>query len=239
MSMPFQGAPSGSHLMDDEGENGENDDEGKDGLETVNEEEGDGQGQAGSGESDISVVEAVVERAVAENAAQQHKGHHGSSHGSHGHGYGAHKGHHHHHHHHQEKGPSQEEVLEEVLTAELAAAAQRVLKSRSVSNLGLNHNQEEGGGDDENGNVDEAEQGSSKSEKTGVKDLKALPNNERIDYFVSETMINSVVHQYLIGMKAHFSYWNNKDMMYYLVRCCRENKVVVVETPVTETAEEK
>ncbi|KAL2919610.1 hypothetical protein HK105_200522 [Polyrhizophydium stewartii] len=40
---------------------------------------------------------------------------------------------------------------------------------------------------------------------------------ERLDYFVQESVIENTVHQYFVGMKAHFSYWNSKDMMHYIL----------------------
>lgn len=32
-------------------------------------------------------------------------------------------------------------------------------------------------------------------------------DRERFDYFVEEKTIDNVIHQYMIGMNAHFSYW--------------------------------
>jgi hypothetical protein len=41
--------------------------------------------------------------------------------------------------------------------------------------------------------------------------------------------MDSVFHQYILGMQAHFSYWNQKDIMSFLVRACIEKKVPIVE----------
>ncbi|ORY50447.1 hypothetical protein BCR33DRAFT_713245 [Rhizoclosmatium globosum] len=84
---------------------------------------------------------------------------------------------------------SQQDV-EEVLTEELAASAERILKR------------------------DPSPEKEVPTEKTNE---KPLPLKERLDYFVTETVMENTVHQYLIGMKAHFSYWNNKDMMFHIV----------------------
>ncbi|KAJ3191223.1 hypothetical protein HK101_007971 [Irineochytrium annulatum] len=47
---------------------------------------------------------------------------------------------------------------------------------------------------------------------------RPLPLQERLDYFVTETVIDSVLHQYLIGMKAHFCYWTQKDIIYHVLQ---------------------
>ncbi|ORZ18436.1 DDHD domain-domain-containing protein [Absidia repens] len=49
--------------------------------------------------------------------------------------------------------------------------------------------------------------------------LKALPGFRRLDYELqSESMFGGMVsNQYLIGLHAHFSYWNNKDMLWRMV----------------------
>ncbi|CAO3598789.1 unnamed protein product [Absidia cylindrospora] len=49
--------------------------------------------------------------------------------------------------------------------------------------------------------------------------LKALPGFRRLDYELqSESMFGGMVsNQYLIGLQAHFSYWNNKDMLWRMV----------------------
>ncbi|RKO90389.1 DDHD domain-containing protein [Blyttiomyces helicus] len=41
---------------------------------------------------------------------------------------------------------------------------------------------------------------------------------QRIDFFMQAPTIDNVMHQYLIGLKAHFSYWGNKDMMHKIVK---------------------
>ncbi|KAJ3107440.1 S23-interacting protein [Phlyctochytrium planicorne] len=48
-----------------------------------------------------------------------------------------------------------------------------------------------------------------------------LPLEHRTDFFFTENVMDNMVHQYFIGMKAHFCYWNNKDLMHHLVRCVK------------------
>ncbi|KAJ3028096.1 UNVERIFIED_CONTAM: hypothetical protein HDU68_002481 [Siphonaria sp. JEL0065] len=89
--------------------------------------------------------------------------------------------------------------VEEVLTEEFAAAAERVLK-RDPSPARESH----------------AFKGTKEEETTSSAE-KPLPLKERLDYFVTETVMDNTVHQYLIGMRAHFAYWGNKDMMFHIL----------------------
>ncbi|TPX60375.1 hypothetical protein PhCBS80983_g01796 [Powellomyces hirtus] len=43
------------------------------------------------------------------------------------------------------------------------------------------------------------------------------PPRRRLDYYVQDNIIDNVFQQYLIGMKAHFSYWSNKNAMHHMV----------------------
>ncbi|KAJ3234868.1 hypothetical protein HDU81_001082 [Chytriomyces hyalinus] len=101
---------------------------------------------------------------------------------------------------------SQQEV-EQVLTEELAAAAERVLKrpTKKARNTVPEHDIKERLEDDKS--VPDAQ------EEKETTDETPLPLKDRLDYFVTENIMDSTYHQYLIGMRAHFSYWTNKDMM--------------------------
>ncbi|KAJ1554057.1 hypothetical protein HK405_006132, partial [Cladochytrium tenue] len=52
----------------------------------------------------------------------------------------------------------------------------------------------------------------------------ALPGGTRVDYFFTESIMDNMISQYLVGMKAHFSYWTNKDMMYFILKRLREER---------------
>ncbi|KAI8843340.1 hypothetical protein BJ741DRAFT_692939 [Chytriomyces cf. hyalinus JEL632] len=107
---------------------------------------------------------------------------------------------------------SQQEV-EQVLTEELAAAAERVLKrptKRARDSL-----PEDGDRVKERLKDDKALPDAQEEKET--RDERPLPLKDRLDYFVTENIMDSTYHQYLIGMRAHFSYWTNKDMMYHIV----------------------
>ncbi|KAI9102050.1 hypothetical protein DFS34DRAFT_612627 [Phlyctochytrium arcticum] len=43
------------------------------------------------------------------------------------------------------------------------------------------------------------------------------PLHPRLDYYVQDNIIDNVVQQYLIGLKAHFTYWTNKNVVYHII----------------------
>jgi hypothetical protein len=45
-----------------------------------------------------------------------------------------------------------------------------------------------------------------------------LDMSQRIDFFVQESLIDNNVHQFLLGLKSHFSYWWNKDIHHFIVK---------------------
>jgi hypothetical protein len=46
----------------------------------------------------------------------------------------------------------------------------------------------------------------------------------RFDYYVSSNTIDTVVHQYFLGLGAHFSYWKDKDIMFFCLEKILNNK---------------
>ncbi|TPX41334.1 hypothetical protein SeLEV6574_g06146, partial [Synchytrium endobioticum] len=56
---------------------------------------------------------------------------------------------------------------------------------------------------------------SSEHERSTPPSSRFLPN--RLDYCFSEPMMDSVLHAFFIGIRAHFSYWENKDFHYHLL----------------------
>ncbi|KAJ3239696.1 hypothetical protein HDU78_002695 [Chytriomyces hyalinus] len=107
---------------------------------------------------------------------------------------------------------SQQEV-EQVLTEELAAAAERVLKRPTKK---ARDSLPEDGDHVKERLKDDKALPDAQEEKES-RDERPLPLKDRLDYFVTESIMDSTYHQYLIGMRAHFSYWTNKDMMYHIV----------------------
>lgn len=48
---------------------------------------------------------------------------------------------------------------------------------------------------------------------------KKLPGGRRIDYVLQpESVISMIANEYLIGLRAHFSYWTNKDFIWHMLR---------------------
>ncbi|KAI8897418.1 DDHD domain-containing protein [Globomyces pollinis-pini] len=41
---------------------------------------------------------------------------------------------------------------------------------------------------------------------------------QRVDFFVQQQLLDNMVHQYMVGLRAHFSYWCDKDIMYYILK---------------------
>lgn len=58
-----------------------------------------------------------------------------------------------------------------------------------------------------------------KSEAEAAKQQKTLPGNRRIDHVLQpESFMSMIANEYLVGMRAHFSYWTNKDLLWHIVR---------------------
>lgn len=57
------------------------------------------------------------------------------------------------------------------------------------------------------------DEGNTKNEKI------TLPGGRRIDYVLQpESVISMIANEYLIGLRAHFSYWTNKDFIWHMLR---------------------
>ncbi|KAI9490325.1 DDHD domain-containing protein [Zychaea mexicana] len=47
----------------------------------------------------------------------------------------------------------------------------------------------------------------------------ALPLGRRYDYELTpESLMGMISNEYILGLRAHFSYWNNKDMLWHIFR---------------------
>jgi hypothetical protein len=42
--------------------------------------------------------------------------------------------------------------------------------------------------------------------------------DKRFDYYIQESLIDNNVHQYLLGLRSHFSYWWNKEIHYFIIK---------------------
>jgi hypothetical protein len=59
------------------------------------------------------------------------------------------------------------------------------------------------------------------------------PLDRRIDFVLHEPRMRTL-NEYVIGIRAHFSYWRNRDLMRYLARCLGPS--TPPGTPITETS---
>ncbi|CAO3656995.1 unnamed protein product [Mucor hiemalis] len=51
------------------------------------------------------------------------------------------------------------------------------------------------------------------------RELKKLPGNCRMDYVLQpDSVMSMIANEYLIGLRAHFSYWTNKDLLWHMLR---------------------
>ncbi|OAD80582.1 hypothetical protein PHYBLDRAFT_156921 [Phycomyces blakesleeanus NRRL 1555(-)] len=65
----------------------------------------------------------------------------------------------------------------------------------------------------------EAEQAEEELEAERQFELKKLPGARRIDHVLQpESFMSMIANEYLVGMRAHFSYWTNKDLLWHIVR---------------------
>lgn len=54
---------------------------------------------------------------------------------------------------------------------------------------------------------------------TEERELKKLPGNCRMDYVLQpDSVMSMIANEYLIGLRAHFSYWTNKDLLWHMLR---------------------
>ncbi|KAI9024972.1 DDHD domain-containing protein [Phycomyces nitens] len=71
----------------------------------------------------------------------------------------------------------------------------------------------------ENAKKSEAEQAEEDLEAERQFELKKLPGARRIDHVLQpESFMSMIANEYLVGMRAHFSYWTNKDLLWHIVR---------------------
>ncbi|KAI9472906.1 hypothetical protein BDB00DRAFT_216757 [Zychaea mexicana] len=87
--------------------------------------------------------------------------------------------------------------------------------------------------DSSNGNTDANADDRTKKSKQDQKaeDAKQqtkLPGGRRIDHVLQpESFMSMIANEYLVGLRAHFSYWTNKDLLWHIV-CRLENLEEVI-----------
>jgi hypothetical protein len=50
-------------------------------------------------------------------------------------------------------------------------------------------------------------------------EVKKLPGEHRMDYVLQpDSFMSMIANEYLVGLRAHFSYWTNKDFIWHMLR---------------------
>ncbi|KAI8886681.1 hypothetical protein K501DRAFT_243873 [Backusella circina FSU 941] len=70
-------------------------------------------------------------------------------------------------------------------------------------------------GDDDEA-IDTSEEDRKREEQ---EEMKKLPGKTRMDYVLQpESFMSMIANEYLVGLRAHFSYWTNKDLLWHILR---------------------
>ncbi|KAI9256594.1 hypothetical protein BDA99DRAFT_516859 [Phascolomyces articulosus] len=87
-----------------------------------------------------------------------------------------------------------------------------------------NHDGDEDKNSNNNNNHVGTDVGNEKAkEAEDVKQQAKLPGGRRIDHVLQpESFMSMIANEYLVGLRAHFSYWTNKDLLWHIV-CRLEN----------------
>lgn len=75
--------------------------------------------------------------------------------------------------------------------------------------------------DESEGYQQQAKDNMSEEEKKAEaeRQQRLLPGNRRIDHVLQpEGFMSMIANEYIVGLRAHFSYWSNKDLLWHIVR---------------------
>ncbi|KAI7876852.1 hypothetical protein K492DRAFT_239541 [Lichtheimia hyalospora FSU 10163] len=62
-----------------------------------------------------------------------------------------------------------------------------------------------------------------------------LPGGRRIDHVLQpESFMSMIANEYLVGLRAHFSYWTNKDLLWHIVRRLEDLQEATADTSSTK-----
>ncbi|OAD01141.1 hypothetical protein MUCCIDRAFT_165042 [Mucor lusitanicus CBS 277.49] len=65
----------------------------------------------------------------------------------------------------------------------------------------------------------EEDQEADKALKEEQESINTLPGKKRMDYVLQpDSVMSMIANEYLIGLRAHFSYWTNKDFIWHMLR---------------------
>ncbi|KAI8328470.1 DDHD domain-containing protein [Choanephora cucurbitarum] len=68
-------------------------------------------------------------------------------------------------------------------------------------------------------NDDDDDEDQKKTKEEEEREIQKLPGKHRTDYVLQpESVMSMIANEYLIGLRAHFSYWTNKDFIWHMLR---------------------
>ncbi|KAL9537642.1 hypothetical protein MBANPS3_011595 [Mucor bainieri] len=68
-------------------------------------------------------------------------------------------------------------------------------------------------------NEADEDQEADKAMKEEQASINTLPGKKRMDYVLQpDSVMSMIANEYLIGLRAHFSYWTNKDFIWHMLR---------------------
>ncbi|KAI8980406.1 hypothetical protein BDB01DRAFT_796307 [Pilobolus umbonatus] len=63
-------------------------------------------------------------------------------------------------------------------------------------------------------------------DEESTEELNKLPAGHRMDYVLQpESVMSMIANEYLVGLRAHFSYWTNKDLIWHMLRRIELNEI--------------
>lgn len=87
-------------------------------------------------------------------------------------------------------------------------------------------------------NKDGADQEDKTTDIEEQKCINTLPGKQRMDYVLQpDSVMSMIANEYLIGLRAHFSYWTNKDFIWHMLR--RIENLDNNETPTKKNKEQQ
>lgn len=83
----------------------------------------------------------------------------------------------------------------------------------------------------EEGEEGEEESQSQRQEQDQPPPHAKLPGGRRIDHVLQpESFMSMIANEYLVGLRAHFSYWTNKDLLWHIVRRLEDLQEATADT---------
>lgn len=80
-------------------------------------------------------------------------------------------------------------------------------------------------------NMEQGEESQSQQQQEQEPPHSKLPGGRRIDHVLQpESFMSMIANEYLVGLRAHFSYWTNKDLLWHIVRRLEDLQEATADT---------